>query len=111
MKQLLFFGNKFCPPCKTMKERVQDWCVTNGVEFYEFTITDVFGGHAMAKQYGVKVAPTVVFVDGDEKARIEGLVGDVTIAERFNRFVIKLEKPKKDKAAKVAKVEEVKDSE
>ncbi len=87
--EILYFAGRYCPPCETMKKRVQKFTEENDVSFYVFQVDDPYGGYSKRKEYGVKQIPTAVLLgdDGAEIARITGLETAAKIKKSFKAAV------------------------
>ncbi len=83
--EILYFAGKYCPPCETMKARVQKFAEENEVPCYVFQVDDPYGGYSKRKEYGVKQIPAAILLDdsGAEIARIVGLETAAKVKKAF----------------------------
>lgn len=71
-----YFGTEYCPQCKVLRPRVEQWCKEHNTEFVYW---DAAGEYAVtARQfslYGIRSIPTVVLIDGDKACNYHGIDG------------------------------------
>ncbi len=80
--QLLFFHGRYCPSCQTAQKRAEKYAKDSGIPLYAFDVSDVYGGHSMAKMHRVRHVPCLILLDddGQEKGRIDWDFGHIEFA-------------------------------
>jgi thioredoxin-related protein len=63
--RMLYFGAKWCGPCKQMKEIFKDKKVKNLLDKLDFKMYDIDVDSEMKRQFQVSVVPTMIFIDKD----------------------------------------------
>ena len=73
---LVDFYQASCPPCRAFEPRLEAFARRHAGELRVLQV-DVDEDLATAQQFGVQSLPTlIVFRDGAEQARLDGLIGD-----------------------------------
>lgn len=73
---LLDFHQASCAPCRALEPRLESFARRHAGEMRVLQV-DVDEDMATAEAFGVQSLPTlIVFADGQETARLDGLIGD-----------------------------------
>lgn len=67
--ELLFFHGRYCPPCGAAEKKAKKLAKAHGIPLYTFDVTDVYGGHTLAKNHRVTGVPCLILL-GDSGAEV-----------------------------------------
>lgn len=86
--KLKVFGAEWCGPCQAYHETINKVAI----QFPDIEVEniDVDEQEELADQYGVKVTPTTLFVDGNSEEVlevVEGLICESILVEKLTGFI------------------------